>query len=57
MAGHKSTVGWLLSQGADVDQQDSAGHTALHFAAHSGQPALVKQLLTLSASPTIKTSA
>ena len=50
-------VTWLIGQGADVDQQDSAGHTALHFAAHTGQPALVKQLLIMSAHRAIKTKA
>ncbi|DBB07510.1 hypothetical protein WJX82_009247 [Trebouxia sp. C0006] len=57
MAGRMQAVTWLLGQGADVDQQDSAGNTALHFAAHTGQPALVKQLLSMPATRTIKTKA
>ncbi len=57
MVGRMQAVTWLLAQGADVDQQDTAGNTALHFAAHTGQPALVKQLLSMSATRTIKTKA
>ncbi len=55
MAGQMQAVSWLIAHGADIDQQDSAGNTALHFAAHSGQPAVVKELLASSASRTIKT--
>ena len=48
---------WLLAQGADINQQDSAGNAALHFAAHSGHGEFVKLLLDSYADPTVKTKA
>ena len=55
MTRNTQSLPWLLTQRANIDQQDSAGNTALHFAAHTGQAAVVKMLLGMSASRTIKT--
>lgn len=57
MAGQEGYCTWLVSHGAHVDQQDAAGNTALHCAAHSGLPNLVQELLRLKADRTIKTKA
>jgi hypothetical protein len=42
----------LVDAGADVDQQDEAGKTALNYAVESGDAAQTKALLDLGAEPT-----
>ena len=53
----RQAMSWLMANDANVNQQDSAGNAALHFAAHSGQAEFVGELLDLSADPTLKTKA
>ena len=45
----------LLIEGADVNAPDTRGYTALHHAAHSGNKRLCQLLLTLGASPHVRT--
>ena len=54
---HRAFLSCLLSHGADINQQDSAGNTALHFAAHSGQAQFFDELLEMKANPLLKTRA
>ena len=41
----QSMVEWLIEHGANVNQQDKLGWTALHFAAQEGNVAIVDLLL------------
>jgi ankyrin repeat protein len=45
LEGYIKTVGLLLDKGADVNEQDAAGETALMLSATSGSPEIVKLLL------------
>jgi len=51
------TLKLLLQNGANVDQQDSSGATALHYAAVSDNPIGAQILLEFGADPNIKTNA
>ena len=44
-SGETPWLRWLVQQGVDVNQQDPAGNTPLHAAAHMGQPGCVQFLL------------
>lgn len=46
---HTHVVRWLLLHGADVEQQDESGFTALHYACEKGNVAAVKMLLACGA--------
>ena len=52
-----TAVAELLSGGADPNQKDSAGWSALHFAATRNAPEIVMQLLEAGADPNAKLSA
>ena len=45
----RSSIGELLSQGADVNETGSDGTTALHWAAHNGDSDTVARLLEAGA--------
>ena len=40
--GHENVVTFLIEHGADLDLQDKDGDTALHYAASSSLPEIVK---------------
>lgn len=44
---------WLLSQGARVNDTDTSGFSALHYAAYSGTTEMVDMLLSYGANPNI----
>jgi ankyrin repeat protein len=44
----------LLASGANVNGRDAAGHTALHLAAATNQPAMVELLLAAKVNSTAK---
>ena len=53
MRGHMPLIRYLISQGADVNHQDSMGGTPLHYAAISRCPYSVSALLECGAAPCV----
>ena len=52
--GHSNVVNSLVSDGADVNAQDSEGRTALHYASFNGYSNVITTLLQSNANPTIQ---
>lgn len=53
-AGQWGWLQWLQSKDTSVHEQDDAGNTPLHAAAHCGRPDAVRWLLKQEADFTIK---
>lgn len=49
--GHVDRVRWLLARGADIDQTDVAGWTALLHAASTGEESVIRYLMAKGANP------
>lgn len=45
----------LIQHGINLDERGPLGETALHYAAHNGNAAMVKRLLMLGANPNVQT--
>lgn len=57
LKGDRELVSRLLGEGADMNEQNDAGETAIYLAALSGTAKLVDQLLVLGADATIRDKA